>query len=29
VFVKATYIGNRKVKDEFYIDGVTIRTRDY
>ena len=29
VFVKATYIGGRKVKDEFYLDGVPIRTREY
>jgi len=29
VFVKATYIGDRKVKDEFCQNGVTIRTRDY
>jgi hypothetical protein len=29
VFVKATYIGGRKVKDEFYLDGVAVRTREY
>ena len=29
VFVKATYIGGRKVKDEFYLDGVPFRTREY
>jgi YD repeat-containing protein len=29
VFVKATYIGGRKVKDEFFSDGASIRTRDY
>ena len=29
VFVKATYIGGRKVKDEFYLDGVPIRAREY
>jgi antitoxin component YwqK of YwqJK toxin-antitoxin module len=29
VFVKATYIGGLKVKDEFFSDGVSIRTRDY
>lgn len=29
VFVKATYLGGRKVKDEFYADGTPVRTRDY
>jgi len=29
LFVKATYAGGRKVKDEFYIDGVLSRTREY
>jgi hypothetical protein len=29
VFVKATYVGGRKVKDEFYLDGVPFRTREY
>ncbi len=29
VFVKATYRGGRKVKDEFFADGSSVRTRDY
>jgi YD repeat-containing protein len=29
LFVKASYVGGRKVKDEFYTDGVLIRSRDY
>jgi YD repeat-containing protein len=29
LFVKATYIGGRKVKDEFYADGVLQRSREY
>ncbi len=29
LFVKATYIGGRKIKDEFYIDGSLARTREY
>ena len=29
LFVKATYIGGRKIKDEFFADGVLVRTRDY
>jgi YD repeat-containing protein len=29
VFVKATYVGGRKVKDEFYAEGKLVRTRDY
>jgi YD repeat-containing protein len=29
VFVKATYVGGRKVKDEFYADGDVLRTREY
>jgi antitoxin component YwqK of YwqJK toxin-antitoxin module len=29
LFVKASYIGGRKVKDEFYSDGVLTRSRDY
>jgi YD repeat-containing protein len=29
LFVKATYAGERKVKDEFYDDGSLLRTRDY
>jgi YD repeat-containing protein len=29
VFVRATYIGGRKVKDDFYLDGEIVRTREY
>lgn len=29
LFVKATYSGGRKVKDEFYVDGLLSRTREY
>jgi antitoxin component YwqK of YwqJK toxin-antitoxin module len=29
LFVRATYIGGRKVKDEFYSEGVLVRSRDY
>lgn len=29
LFVKATFIGGRKVKDEFYADGVLSRTKEY
>ncbi len=29
LFVKATYIGGRKIKDEFFAGGVPFRTRDY
>jgi antitoxin component YwqK of YwqJK toxin-antitoxin module len=29
IFVKATYIGGRKVKDEFYSEGALLRSRDY
>jgi antitoxin component YwqK of YwqJK toxin-antitoxin module len=29
VFVKATYLGGRKVRDEFYADGEILRARDY
>ena len=29
LFVKATYVGGRKVKDEFYSNGVVSRTREY
>jgi YD repeat-containing protein len=29
LFVKATYKGGRKVKDEFYADGALARTREY
>ena len=29
IFVKATYVGGRKVKDEFYADGVLLRQKDY
>jgi YD repeat-containing protein len=29
VFVRATYIGGRKIKDEFYADGLPLRTREY
>jgi hypothetical protein len=28
-FVRASYIGGRKVKDEFFSDGVLTRSRDY
>lgn len=28
-FVRATYAGERKVKDEFFADGVLVRTREY
>jgi predicted DNA binding protein len=29
LFVKATYLNGRKVKDEFYIEGSLARTREY
>jgi antitoxin component YwqK of YwqJK toxin-antitoxin module len=29
LFVKATYKGGRKVKDEFYVDGALSRSREY
>ena len=29
LFVKATYVGGLKVKDEFYSNGVVTRTREY
>jgi YD repeat-containing protein len=29
IFVRATYLGGRKVKDEFFSDGQAFRTRDY
>ena len=29
LFVKATYVGGRKVKDEFYVDGALQRSREY
>ena len=29
IFVRATYIGGRKTKDEFFSEGVLVRTREY
>ena len=29
VFVKSTYVGGRKSRDEFYTDGALVRARDY
>jgi antitoxin component YwqK of YwqJK toxin-antitoxin module len=29
LFVKASFVGGRKVKDEFYSEGVLVRARDY
>jgi RHS Repeat. len=29
LFVRASYAGGRKVKDEFFVDGQLVRTRDY
>jgi Uncharacterized protein conserved in bacteria len=29
LFVKATYIGGHKVKDEFFMDGQSLRVREY
>jgi hypothetical protein len=29
IFVRATYLGGRKVKDEFYADDLLVRTRNY
>lgn len=29
LFVKASYFGGRKVKDEFYSDGALLRSREY
>jgi len=29
LFVKATYLNGRKVKDEFYVEGSLARTREY
>jgi antitoxin component YwqK of YwqJK toxin-antitoxin module len=29
VFVKSSYVGGRKTRDEFYADGVLVRARDY
>jgi antitoxin component YwqK of YwqJK toxin-antitoxin module len=29
IFVKAHYIGGRKVRDEFYSEGALLRSRDY
>lgn len=29
LFVRASFVGGRKVKDEFYADGILTRSRDY